>query len=105
LLLVPAVVLLAMTVGCTSDSPAEDRAQDMPADDVCGAFARDAPSAAALKAIAGSGNFTSALSEHDEVLDALREVARIDPSVEQRMQSIRFCRLASAEGGEAVLNI
>ncbi|MFD9224422.1 hypothetical protein ACFWDI_31520 [Streptomyces sp. NPDC060064] len=40
-LIVPAVVVMAVTAGCSSDGGGGDRAQGKPADEICGAFAKD----------------------------------------------------------------
>ncbi|MEU9014132.1 hypothetical protein AB0D12_31065 [Streptomyces sp. NPDC048479] len=101
-LLVP-VVAVAVTAGCSSDngSGGGRKVQGDPADTVCGAFAKDAPASAALKAVAGGGNFTSDLSESDKVLDTLREASRTEQSGKARPQGIPFCWLLPAKGGEA----
>lgn len=105
MVMVPAVVVMAMTAGCTSNSDGGDEAKGKPAGEVCGAFAADAPASAALKAIAGDGNFTSDLSEPDKVLDTLRAASRTEQSGKQRMQGISFCSLRPAKGGEKGLRI
>ncbi|TQK44875.1 hypothetical protein FBY35_6408 [Streptomyces sp. SLBN-118] len=104
MLLMP-VVAMAVTAGCSSDSDGGDRAQGKPAGEVCGAFAKDPTASAAIKAIAGEGNFRSNLSEPGKVLDTLREAARTEHSGKQRMQGIPFCWLLQANGGEADLRI
>jgi hypothetical protein len=104
LFLVP-VVAMVVTAGCSSDSGGGEKAEGESANEVCGAFAKDAASSAALKVIAGGGNFTSDLSEPDKVLDTLREAARTEQSGKQRIQGIPFCWLLPAEGGEASVRI
>lgn len=99
-----AVVVLAATAGCSSDD-GKDAAKGKPATEVCGAFAKDATASAALKAIAGEGNFRSNLSEPGKVLDTLREAARTEQSGKQRTQGIPFCWLLPAKGGEVDLRI
>ncbi|MCP3822478.1 hypothetical protein NLX86_31650 [Streptomyces sp. A3M-1-3] len=103
--MVSAVVFMAVTAGCSSDSSGGEEDQGTPADVVCGGFAKDAPSSTALKAIAGDGNFTSDLSEPDEVLKALREAALIEQSGKTRMQGIAFCWLLPTEDGKSGLRI
>ncbi|MFI2350151.1 hypothetical protein ACH492_24480 [Streptomyces sp. NPDC019443] len=105
-LMVPAaVVVMAVTTGCSSDSGGGDRGQGKPADEVCGAFAKDDAASAALNAISGGGNFTSSLSEPEKVIVALREAARTQSSAQERAQSRHFCWLLPAEGGETDLII
>lgn len=102
--LVP-VVAMVVTAGCSSDSGGGEKTEGESANEVCGAFAKDAASSAALKVIAGGGNFTSDLSEPEKVLDTLREAARTEQSGSQRMQGIPFCWLLPTKGGEADLRI
>ncbi|MGW2561690.1 hypothetical protein ACWCXB_21030 [Streptomyces sp. NPDC001514] len=101
-----AVVVLAATAGCSSDSGGQEEDQGMPAEQVCRGFAKDAPSSAALKAIAGDGNFTSDLSEPDEALKALREAALVEQSVkQQQIQGVEFCWLLPTKDGKSGLRI
>lgn len=104
MVMVPAVVM-AVTAGCTSNSDGGDEAKGKPAGEVCGAFAADAPASAALKAIAGDGNFTSGLSEPDKVLDTLREASRREQGGKTRPQGMSSCWLLPAKGGELDLRI
>ena len=99
------VVVMAVTAGCSSGSDGGHRAQGKPTGEVCGFFAKDPTASAALKAIAGEGNFRSDLSEPGKVLDTLREAARTEQSGRQRTQGIPFCWLLPANGGEANLRI
>ena len=96
---------MAVTAGCTSDSGGGEEAQGKPADEICGAFAKDAPSSAALKAIAGDEMLTSSLSEPDNVLKDLREAARTQQSGKKRMEGIPFCWLNSAKEGKPVFRL
>ncbi|MFF0060720.1 hypothetical protein ACFYRC_04060 [Streptomyces sp. NPDC005279] len=105
MVMLPAVVVMAVTAGCTSNSDGGDEAKGKPAGEVCGAFAAEAPAFAALKAIAGDGNFTSDLSEPDKVLDTLRKASRTEQSGKTRPQGIPSCWLLPAKGGELDLRI
>jgi hypothetical protein len=105
MLMVPAVVVMAVTVGCSSNGGGGTEDQGKPPGEVCGAFAKDAPSSAALAAIAGKGNLTNRLSEPDEVLKALREAARTEQQGKERMKGIPFCWLQRAKDGKPVLHV
>ncbi|MET9801334.1 hypothetical protein [Streptomyces sp. NPDC006368] len=105
--MLPAVVVMAVTAGCSSDSGGAEEDLGKPAGEVCGAFAKDPQPSAALKAIGGE-RFRDDLSDPDEVLQTLRQVAEIEQSAKMgkpRMQGKDFCWLFPAKGGDDAIRI
>ncbi|MFD7326759.1 hypothetical protein ACFV9D_37700 [Streptomyces sp. NPDC059875] len=104
------VVLTFLSLSATACSSGGDEGggKGVVASEVCGGFAKGAPSEAALEAVMGAERFTGDLSEPEKALDALREAALIDQSSKTgkpRMQGVPFCWLLSAEDGKRALRV
>ncbi|UUN27152.1 hypothetical protein [Streptomyces sp. FIT100] len=104
-IVLPAVLVAMVTAGCSSGTDGGEEDRGLPADEVCGAFAKEPQPSSALKAIAGEGNFTSDLSEPEKVIGSLRDAARTDQGAKTRTQPIPFCWLLPAKGGEWDLQV
>ncbi|MEE1752265.1 hypothetical protein [Streptomyces sp. SP18CS02] len=97
-----AAVLLA--AGCSSGGGDDVAAEGRPADEICGAFAKDQPAAAAFEAIAGEGGLVDNLSEPERVVKELRAAALEPQSGKTRMKGVSFCWPRSTDG-KGVFNI
>ncbi|MEU6985593.1 hypothetical protein ABZ946_19515 [Streptomyces sp. NPDC046324] len=105
---VSAIMLLSLAAVACSSGGDEGPVAGATASEVCGGFAKDAPSEAALKAVMGTDRFTSSLSEPEKAIATLREAAlggRNSETVQPRAQAVPFCWLLPAEGGKASLRV
>ncbi|MEU9705084.1 hypothetical protein [Streptomyces sp. NPDC047981] len=104
-----ALALLGLSaVACSSGSD-DGSPAGATASEVCGGFAKDAPSTAVLKAVMDTDRFSSRLSEPEKAIESLRAAAREGRSSETgkpRAQAVPYCWLLPAEGGgEASLRV
>ncbi|CAM5230471.1 hypothetical protein [Streptomyces narbonensis] len=102
-----AVAVAVLLTGC-SGGDAGDGAQEakgLTAAEVCRGFAKDAPTAAALKAAMGSERFRDDLSEPDRALDLLKDATKAPPADSYRPQPVKYCRLLPAESEKDSLSI
>lgn len=102
-----AVAAAALLAGCSGGDGGEvpQEPEGLAAAEVCGGFAKDAPAAAALKAVLGSERFEDDLSKPDKALARLRDDAAEPWADSYRPQAVRYCGLRPAEGGQKDLKI
>ncbi|MFE7773184.1 hypothetical protein ACFU5O_04645 [Streptomyces sp. NPDC057445] len=105
--ILPVVAVMAVTTGCSSggDNGTAEADRGKSAREVCGAFAKDAPSSAALKAITGDERFRSDLSEPEKALETLRDTARFGLGENARIQGIPYCRLLPVKNADSAVRI
>ncbi len=98
-----AVAVAALLTSCSGgDGEGTKAPEGLAAAEVCGGFAKDASTAAVLKAAMGSERFDDDLSNPDKALDRLRDAARDPQSDPQRPQTLKYCYLLPAGGGESL---
>ncbi|MFB6839990.1 hypothetical protein [Streptomyces sp. NPDC056361] len=73
--------------------------------EVCGGFAGDAATAAALQAVLGGERFEDDTSRAERALGRLRDDAAAPWADSYRPQPVKYCGLAPAEGGPKDLRI
>ncbi|MFE9136867.1 hypothetical protein [Streptomyces sp. NPDC007355] len=102
-----AAVVAALLAGCSGGDggDATKEPEGLSAAEVCGGFAKDAPAAAALKAVLGSERFEDDLSKPDKALARLHADAAAPGADSYRPQAVRYCGLRPAEGGQKDLKI
>ncbi|MFE7550656.1 hypothetical protein [Streptomyces gardneri] len=102
-----AVAVAALLTSCSGGDGGDgaEEAKGLTAAEVCGGFAKDATTAAALKAVLGSERFEDDRSNPDKALARLREDAAEPWADSYRPQAVRYCGLDPAEGGSKDLKI
>ncbi|MFE9737931.1 hypothetical protein [Streptomyces sp. NPDC006477] len=102
-----AAVVAALLAGCSGGDggDATKEPEGLSAAEVCGGFAKDAPAAAALKAVLGSERFEDDLSKPDKAVARLRADAAAPWADSYRPQAVKYCGLRPVEGGQKDLGI
>ncbi|MFJ9581493.1 hypothetical protein ACIRQF_34545 [Streptomyces sp. NPDC101191] len=90
---VAAVIVLA---GCSNGGAEPEEPKGKAAAEVCGGFAREAATTAALKAVTGADRFGEGLSDRDKALTGLRDAVRSGQENPNRPQGYTYCRLRPA---------
>lgn len=102
-----AAAVAALLTGCSGGDGGEatKEPEGLTAAEVCGGFAKDAATTAALKAVLGGDRFEDNYSKPDKALARLRDDAAAPWADSYRPQPVTYCGLRPVEGGPKDLKI
>ncbi|WP_260605747.1 hypothetical protein [Streptomyces sp. WAC01280] len=102
-----AVAVAALLTSCSggNDDGGAEEPKGLTAAEVCGGFAKDPASTAALKAAMSSERFRDNLSASEKALDLLRDATRAPLADSYRPQPVKYCWLLAEETGKDSLAI
>ncbi|MER5706761.1 hypothetical protein ACIGW7_39745 [Streptomyces sp. NPDC053253] len=102
-----AVAVAALLTSCSggNDDGGAEEPKGLTAAEVCGGFAKDPASTAALKAVLGGDRFEDNYSKPDRAIDKLRDDAAAPWADSYRPLPVTYCGLRPAEGGPKDLKI
>ncbi|MFE0653608.1 hypothetical protein ACFVZH_34110 [Streptomyces sp. NPDC059534] len=104
-----AVAVAALLTSCSGGDGGEaaPESDHLSAAEVCGGFAKDPATAAALEGAMGAKRFSDNLSEPEEALAALRDATRAPLADSYRPQPVKYCWLLpkDTEGDSLVIGV
>ncbi|MFG3345645.1 hypothetical protein ACGF1Z_11360 [Streptomyces sp. NPDC048018] len=100
-----AVAAAIVLAGCSTGTTEPGEPKGAAAAEVCGGFAGEAATTAALKAVTGADRFGEGLSDPEKAVAALRDAVRSGQANPNRPQGYPYCRLLPAGHEEQDLQV